>query len=78
MFVYIIGKDTDFTLNTPFVSDFSQIKNKAEQFPDKILLHSEYPNGLILDMTQTAEQIVVCSNMELIKADDGSYNVREG
>ena len=64
-------------IHTPGISDFSQIKKEVVQTAGKIVNRSTYPNGLILEVEQTATRIVVYSNRQLIQNPDGSYTAPE-
>ena len=64
-------------IHTPGVSDFSKIRKSIKQYPDRIVNRSEYPNGLILEIDQGANQTVVYSNRRLIENPDGSYTAPE-
>lgn len=41
--------------------------------PGKAIVHAEYPNGVILDVTFTSKGTEVISNREFIKDSNGDY-----
>ena len=67
MYTYIVGAGADLTIHTPGITDMSQIKNTITQSPEKVVRRSVYPNGLILDIKQTAAVTIIRSNRELTK-----------
>ena len=75
-FMYIFEAG-NFNIKTPGVSDFSQIKKSIKQYPDKIVNRSEYPTGLVIEIEQKSNQIVVYSNRRLIENPDGFYTAPE-
>lgn len=76
MYTYIF-ESVGFQIHTPGVSDFSKIQKSIKQYPDRIVNRSEYPNGLILEVEQRANQTVIYSNRPFIENPDGSYTAPE-
>lgn len=72
MYTYIFD-GVGFKINTPDVSDFSQIKKEIIQSSGKTINRSTYPNGLVLEIEQTENKFIICSNRLLIQNPDGSY-----
>lgn len=65
------------TVNTDgFCKDFKEIKQEIlKQTPECIHRRSIYPNGFILETEQYSNKIVIRTNWELLKNDDGSFSV---
>lgn len=77
MYTYIF-EGVNAQINTPGISDFSQIKNEVLlQTKEENVLRSTYPNGLILTIQQKLGRTVVYSNRPLTKNPDGSYTAPE-
>lgn len=76
MYMYIFDS-ADGRINTPGVSDFSQVKKEIVQMSDKIVTRVTYPTGLILNIEQKANQTIICSNRRLLQNPDGSYTAPE-
>ncbi|MDD7793701.1 hypothetical protein [Clostridium sp. 'White wine YQ'] len=76
MFEYKFEPGTNVKILTPFNIDFNQIKKEITQTPECIRNLSTYPNGLVLDMYQYSDKIVVKSNKELIDNTDGTLSVK--
>lgn len=72
MFVYIIENPGELKIHTPGVTDFSQIKTVSVAKPDCVLMQSDYPTGLHLEIEQHANKVIVYSNKELTQNHDGS------
>lgn len=77
MFNYSVKPGESFTINTPGVNSLDEVKKEFKQTAECIINHSIYPNGLDITFTQLANKIIVSSNKELIKNDDGTYSVQE-
>ncbi len=73
MFEYTFTKEVE--ILTPFKCNFSDIKKEITQTPDFIRNHSTYPNGVILDMYQYFDKVVIKSNKKLIDNNDGTVTV---
>ena len=72
MYVYTVGGG-NLTIRNPNCPDMSKVKNTVrEQRPDRIEMRSEYPDGLALEIIQTARETIVYSNRELTEHPDGS------
>ena len=54
---------------------YLDLRCKAEQF-DCIINHSIYPDGTDVTFTQLADKIIISSNKELVKNDDGTYSFK--
>lgn len=76
MYMYVFD-GADGRINTPGVSDFSQIKKEIVQMADKIITRATYPTGLVLDIEQKSNQTIIYSNRQLIQNPDGSYTAPE-
>ena len=64
-------------IKTPKVNNLADIKNSTKQFADHIEKHSEYPNGLILDIYEYSDKIEYISNKKLIVLEDFSIAFEE-
>lgn len=73
MFIYIVQNGAKLKIDTPWMTDFSKIKKEILQSSEKNVVKMEYPNGLVLDIEQKADQITVYSNRPLIENPDGSF-----
>lgn len=77
MYTYIF-EGVGFEIKTPGVTDFSLVKNEIiEHSPGRIVRRSTYPTGLVLEIEQEANRIVVYSNRPLTKNPDGTYTAPE-
>lgn len=70
MYKYIATSNVN--IKTPKVNSLSDIKITIKQTPECIKLHEEFPNGLILDITQYADKVEYVSNKKIIVAEDFS------
>lgn len=70
MYKYTFKGPGSISIKTPKVEKFSDIKIDLKQFPDHIENHSEYPNGLVLDMIEYADRIEYISNKKLVVLED--------
>lgn len=61
-------------IKTPEVNSIDDIKRDITQTADCVTNHSEYPNGLIIDMIQHANKIEIISNKPIIENEDGSLS----
>lgn len=77
MYKYVFSGSGTINIKTPHVNKFSDIKVNLKQFPDHIENHSEYPNGLILDIFEYADHIEYISNKKLIVLEDFSIAFEE-
>lgn len=68
--------DGKVVIKTPKVDNFNDIKKEIKQTNDCIINHSIYPNGLDITMSQLADKIIISSNKELFKNDDGTYSFK--
>ncbi len=75
VFTYIIEAGRNLKINTPGITDFSQIKTQAEQRADCVFMQSDYPNGWHIEIEQYVDRIVLYSNKPLIQNDDGSFDL---
>ena len=64
MYKYVAYSDV--RIKTPHVEKFSDIKISIEQTADRVYMHEEFPNGLILDIYQYADRIEYTSNKRII------------
>lgn len=64
-------------ISTPKVDKFSDIKTNAKVLPGRIETHSEYPNGLIVDVVQTSNKIEFTTNKRIIQLENGSLCFEE-
>lgn len=77
MFTYIF-EGVGFDIETPGVSDFSQIKQEIiEQTASKVVRRSTYPTGLVLEIEQETNRTIIYSNRQLTQNPDGSYTAPE-
>ena len=76
MFNYSLNVGEKLTIKTPNVKSFSDIKIEKKQTSDCIINHSIYPDGTDVTFTQLADKIIISSNKELVKNDDGSYSFK--
>lgn len=65
------------SIKTPHVDKFSDIKIELEKTDECIESHYEYPNGLILDITQYADKIIWVSNKRIILLENGSLGFED-
>lgn len=65
------------TILQPKNCKFEDIKHDTKQTAEKIIDIATYPNGFVLTMEQTADEIHVSSNRPLIKIDDSTYQIPE-
>lgn len=71
------SSDGNIVIKTPKVDNFSDIKKEIKSSNDCIINHSIYPNGLDITMSQLADRIIISSNKELLKNDDGTYSFKD-
>lgn len=76
MYNYSVNSNEQITIKTPNVNSLSDIKVEHKQTDDCIINHSIYPDGTDVTFTQIAGKIIISSNKELIKNDDGTYSFR--
>lgn len=78
MFSYSFKEaDGKVVIKTPKVNNFDEIKKEIKSSNDCIINHSIYPNGLDITMSQLADRIIISSNKELLKNDDGTYSFKD-
>ena len=63
------------TILQPKNCKFEDIKHDTKHTAEKITDIATYPNGFVLTMEQTAEEVKVSSNRPLIKIDDQTYQI---
>lgn len=63
-------------IKTP-ATNMADIKSTFKQFADHIERHSEYPNGLILDIVEYSDRIEYSSNKRLIVLEDFSIGFEQ-
>lgn len=76
-YVYIVLPDSEVKILTPWCKSLHDVKTTIEQYPDKVVNHSVYPNGLDLYMENHGDKIVVRSNRSLIENGDGTFTAPE-
>lgn len=77
MYKYTFKNNEDITINTPFCTDFSQIKQIPLIHTDSLIKRkSIYPNGFEIIFTQTAIETTIETNKPLIKRSNNSYDVQ--
>jgi hypothetical protein len=74
-YIYTYATGAFPTILTPFGIEFTDIKKEITQTPDCIKNVSTYPNGLVLEMTQYADKIIVKSNKKFITNADGTVSI---
>ncbi len=77
MFNYSISTNENLTIKTPNVKSLSDIKIEHKQTAECIINHSIYPDGTDVTFTQLANKIIISSNKELVKNDDGTYSFKD-
>lgn len=75
MFEYVFTQDN--TVHTEgFCKDFQEIKQEVlKSTPECSHRRSTYPNGFVVEAEQYCDKIIIRTNWELLKNDDGSFNV---
>lgn len=76
MYKYVL-RGGNINIKTPHVDKFSDIKITTEQTEDCIKMHEEFPNGLILDITQYSDKIEYLSNKRIIVDEDFSLKFED-
>ncbi len=71
------SSDGNIVIKTPKVDNFSDIKKEIKQSVDCVINHSIYPNGLDITMSQLSDKIIISSNKELLKNNDGTYSFKD-
>lgn len=71
------SNDGNIVIKTPKVDNFNDIKKDIKQTVDCIINHSVYPNGLDITMSQLSDKIIISSNKELLKNNDGTYSFKD-
>ena len=59
-------------VKTPHVENLSDILISSEQTSEYVKIHEEFPNGLVLDITQFPDKIEYVSNKRIIVLEDFS------
>lgn len=77
MFNYSVKLGESFNIKTPGNHSFDDITKNIKSDGQIIINHSLYPNGFEIKMTQLVNKIIITTNMELVKNDDGSYTIKE-
>lgn len=77
MYNYSVNANEKITIKTPNVEKLSDIKIEKKQTKDCIVNHSIYPDGTDVTFTQLANKIIISSNKELIKNDDGTFSFKD-
>lgn len=77
MFNYSVKPGESFNIKTPGNHSFEDIQKNIKSNGEITINHSIYPNGFEIKMTQLADKIIVTTNMELIKNNDGSYSIKK-
>lgn len=77
MYKYVFNGPGTLNIKTPKVENFSDIKIDLKQFPDHIENHSEYPNGLVVDVLQYEDRIEYTSNKRLVVLEDFSIGFED-
>lgn len=74
---YSITVGESFNIKTPKVHSIDDITKKIKSDGEILINHSIYPNGFEIKLTQTAKKIIISTNMELVKKDDGYYYIKD-
>ncbi len=74
---YTVHPNESFNIKTLGNHTFSDIKKNIKSNSEIIINHSTYPSGFEIKMTQFKDKILITTNMELIKHDDGFYYIKE-
>jgi hypothetical protein len=77
MYEYVLKAGSDVLVKTPFNIDFNDIKRVVTQAVNHIISVSTYPNGLVVEIDQYADKIILRSNRELIDNGDGTFTAPE-
>nr|DAF69107.1 MAG TPA: hypothetical protein [Bacteriophage sp.] len=77
MYEYTVTTGQKSTIFTPGCNNFSDIDTEVVSYDGYSILKSTYPNGLYVEMHQYADKIIIKSNRELIKNDDGTFTAPE-
>lgn len=72
-YIYSFEPGTKIKIETPGVTNLSEIKKDVKQFSDRIENHSVYPNGFEIIMIQYADSITVGTNRPLTPDGNGGY-----
>lgn len=74
---YFVKPGESFNIKTPGNHSLDDITKHIKSENQIIINHSIYPNGFDIKMTQLADKIIITTNMELIKNDDGFYYIKD-
>lgn len=60
------------------VDDFSEVKKSSEIIDaTTVIMHLEYPNGIVVKSVMTIDGADITINKELVKNTDGDYELKE-
>lgn len=76
MFNYSVDPNENIVIKTPENHSLDDISKHIKSDGDVIINHSIYPNGFEIKMTQMDNKIIITTNIELIKNDDGSFSIK--
>lgn len=78
LYKYVFDTNTGpINVKTPKVENFSDIKIEVTKSVDCIHNHSEYPNGLVWDITQYTDKIIWMTNKRIILLSDGTLGFED-
>ncbi len=77
MYHYVFGIGSAINVKTPKVNSLDEIKKEIKQTAECISSHFEYPNGLIIDVIQTASKIEWTTNKRIILLEDGTLGFED-
>lgn len=73
---YTVNVGESFNIKTPGNHSFDDITKSIKSNDEVVINNSLYPNGFEIKMTQLANKIIITTNMELIKNNDGFYYIK--
>lgn len=77
MFTKTFPFGSDPEIKTPKVNSMNEVKVSSEQTANCIKSKYEYPNGLIFEIEQYFNKIILTSNKELVQLEDGTYTFKD-
>ena len=78
MYNYFVNPGESFNIKTPGNHSFDDITKLLKSDGEVNINHSLYPNSFEIKLTQIrTSKIIITTNMELVKHDDGYYYIRE-
>lgn len=78
LYKYVFDANTGpINIKTPKVEKFSDIKIDVQKSIDCIHNHTEYPNGLVWDITQYADKTYWMTNKRIILLGDGTLGFED-